>query len=116
MKLKTIVCCLLSVILVLAVVTTTDAKNKKTDYTKHAGYVDFEAMEFFGADYAKIEVNLSENMIKLVAKFLQGFDLGNRGKFICIDNGLGHNELDFFGQKWACRPAGTHVCNRSFFS
>jgi hypothetical protein len=56
--------------MVFAAVTTADAKKKKTDYTKHPGYIDFAASEFFGVDYAKIEVNLNENMIKLVIQFL----------------------------------------------
>jgi hypothetical protein len=58
----------------MALVTTADAKKKKTDYTKHPGYIEFQAMEFFGSSDVKIEVNLNENMIKLVAKFLKGED------------------------------------------
>jgi hypothetical protein len=74
MKIRTVFACLLCAVVALGAVSTADAKRKKTDYTKHPGYIDFQAMEFFGAEYAKIEVNLNENMIKLVAQFVKDED------------------------------------------
>ncbi len=72
MKIKTIICCLLCLFVVMAVTDSADAKKRKTDYTKHPGYI--EMPDFGNGDEAKIEVNLNENMIKLVAKFLKGED------------------------------------------
>ena len=73
MKIRNIVFCVLCAFLVLAVVSSADAR-KKTDVTKHPGYVNFEPMDFFGAEYAKIEINLNANMIKLVAEFIKKED------------------------------------------
>jgi hypothetical protein len=73
MKTRTIITCVLCAILVLAVATTADAKKKKTDYTKHPGYVSFEALDQFASE-AKIEVNLNHNMIKLISGFLRKED------------------------------------------
>lgn len=74
MKFRSIVFCVICVFVVFAAVTGADAKRKKSDVTKHPGFVDFEPMEVFGAEFAKIEINLNENMIKLIAEFVKKED------------------------------------------
>ncbi len=73
MRIRTIITSVLCVFLVLAVSTAADAKKKKTDYTKHPGYVDFQSLDAFAKE-AKIEVNLNHNMIKLISGFLKEED------------------------------------------
>jgi len=73
MRIRTIITSVLCVFLVLAVSTAADAKKKKTDYTKHPGYVSFESLDAFSKE-AKIEVNLNHNMIKLISGFLKEED------------------------------------------
>ena len=73
MRFRTIITSVLCTFLVLAVSTAADAKKKKTDYTKHPGYVSFESLDAFAKE-AKIEVNLNHNMIKLISGFLKEED------------------------------------------
>ena len=49
MRIRTIITSVLCVFLVLAVSTAADAKKKKTDYTKHPGYVSFESLDAFAS-------------------------------------------------------------------
>jgi hypothetical protein len=49
-------------------------KNKAVDYTKHPGYVDFDALEIFGDEDAKIEVYLKQPMLNLMSKFIEHED------------------------------------------
>jgi len=73
MKFKTILLC---VLLTFALVVTATAKDKKkaVDYTKHPGYVSFDALEIFGDEDAKIEIYLKQPMLQLVRKFVEQED------------------------------------------
>lgn len=73
MRAKAILLCAL---LAIAVADTVDAKEKKVaqDYTKHPGYVDFNALEIFGDQEATIEVYLRKPMLDLLRKFFKDED------------------------------------------
>jgi hypothetical protein len=73
MKFKTILLC---VLLTLALAATAAAKDKKgkEDYTKHPGYVDFDALDIFSEEDAKIEVYLKQPMLELLRQFLKHED------------------------------------------
>ena len=73
MKLKTIFLCAL-LVLAVAVTATAKDKAKATDYTKHPGYVDFNALEIFGEQEATIEVYLKQPMLNLLRKFIKDED------------------------------------------
>jgi hypothetical protein len=75
MRFKVILMCVLLTFAVSATTTAAKDRKKKTaDCTKHPGYVDFDALEIFGGDEAKIEVYLRQPMLELVAKFLKNED------------------------------------------
>jgi hypothetical protein len=67
---------LLCVLLTVTVAATAVArdKNKAPDYTKHPGYVDFNALEIFGDQDATIEVYLKQPMLNLLRKFFKDED------------------------------------------
>jgi len=73
MRLKTILLC---VLLTFSLVATAGAKDKKQqeDYTKHPGYVEFDALEIFTDEDAKIEVYLRQPMLKLLSEFAKHED------------------------------------------
>ncbi len=73
MRLKTIIMC---VLLTLALAATVAAKDKRQteDYTKHPGYVDFDALDIFADEDAKIEVYLKQPMLKLLSEFAKHED------------------------------------------
>lgn len=73
MNLKTIFLCAL-LVLAVAVTATAKDKDKATDYTKHPGYVDFNALEIFGEQEATIEVYLKQPMLNLLRKFIKDED------------------------------------------
>ena len=73
MKFKTIFLCAL-LVLAVAVTATAKDKAKATDYTKHPGYVDFNALEIFGEQEATIEVYLKQPMLNLLRKFIKDED------------------------------------------
>jgi hypothetical protein len=64
------------VLLSFALAATVAAKDKKQteDYTKHPGYVDFDALEIFADEDAKIEVYLKQPMLKLLSEFAKHED------------------------------------------
>lgn len=76
MRVKTILLCVLCAMLTFAVADTAVAKDKKKsqDYTKHPGYVDFNALEIFGDQEATIEVYLRKPMLDLLRKFIKDED------------------------------------------
>lgn len=65
-------------LLSFALATTVAAKDRNTrkavDYTKHPGYVDFDALEIFEDEDAKIEVYLKQPMLNLMSKFIEHED------------------------------------------
>ena len=73
MRVRTILLC---VLLTFAVAATAAAKDKKKaqDYTKHPGYVDFNALEIFGDQEATIEVYLRKPMLDLLRRFFKDED------------------------------------------
>ena len=73
MRMRTILLC---VLLTIAVAATAAAKDKKKteDYTKHPGYVDFNALEIFGDQEPSIEVYLRKPMLDLLRKFFKDED------------------------------------------
>lgn len=73
MRVRTILLCVLLTVAVAATAGAKD-KNKTTDYTKHPGYVDFNALEIFGDQEATIEVYLKQPMLNLLRKFLKDED------------------------------------------
>jgi hypothetical protein len=76
MRVRTILLCVLCALLTFAVADTAAAKDKKKsqDYTKHPGYVDFNALEIFGDEEATIEVYLRKPMLDLLRKFFKDED------------------------------------------
>ena len=73
MKIRTaLLCVLLS--LAFAAPTAAKDKNKTPDYTKHPGYVDFNALEIFTDQEAKIEVYLKKPMLDLLREFFKDKD------------------------------------------
>ena len=73
MRVRTILLC---VLLTFAVAATAAAKDKKKaqDYTKHPGYVDFNALEIFGDQEPTIEVYLRKPILDLLRKFFKDED------------------------------------------
>jgi hypothetical protein len=49
-------------------------KGKAVDYTKHPGYVDFDALDIFSDEDAKVEVYLKQPMLNLMSKFIEHED------------------------------------------
>jgi hypothetical protein len=74
MRFKIIILCVLLTFAVSATTAVAKDRKKTSDYTKHPGYVDFDALEIFGDVEPKIEVYLREQMLALVAKFLENED------------------------------------------
>lgn len=71
MRAKTLLLCLV-LILALAVTAAAQSQKKpKEDYKKHPGYVDFNTLEIFGEEDAKVEVFLKQPMLKLVSEFVK---------------------------------------------
>jgi hypothetical protein len=72
MKWKIILLC---VLLTIGLAATTAAKDQKKDkkqtedFTKHPGYVDFDALKIFEDEDAKVEVYLKQPMLKLLSEF-----------------------------------------------
>jgi hypothetical protein len=73
-KLKTIIMCVLLTLAVVATVAAKDRKAAKEDYTKHPGYVDFNALDVFADEDAKVEVYLKQPMLKLLSEFAKHED------------------------------------------
>ena len=73
MRVKTVLLC---VLLTMAIAVSATAKDKKKaqDYTKHPGYVNFDALKIFDDQDAKIEVYLKQPMLNLVSKFIEHED------------------------------------------
>jgi hypothetical protein len=67
---------MLCALLTISVAGGASAKDKKKaqDYTKHPGYVDFNALEIFGDQEANIEVYLRKPMLDLLRKFFKDED------------------------------------------
>jgi hypothetical protein len=67
---------LLSLLLSITLAAGVAAKDKKkaVDYTKHPGYVDFDALDVFEDEDAKIEVYLKQPMLNLMSKFVEHED------------------------------------------
>jgi hypothetical protein len=76
MRMRTILLCVLCSLLTFAVADTATAKDKKKaqDYTKHPGYIDFNALEIFGDQEATIEVYLRKPMLDLLRRFFEDED------------------------------------------
>jgi hypothetical protein len=74
MRFKIIILCVLLTFAVSATTAVAKDRKKTSDYTKHPGYVDFDALEIFGDVEPKIEVYVREQMLALVAKFLENED------------------------------------------
>ena len=49
-------------------------ERKNSDYKKHPGYVNFDALNMFGEDEAKVEVFLKNPLLNLAAAFVKGED------------------------------------------
>ena len=73
MRVKTIIMCVLLSLALAAAVAAKDRKQTE-DYTKHPGYVDFDALEIFADEDAKIEVYLKQPMLKLLSEFAKHED------------------------------------------
>jgi len=73
MRLNKLFMCL-AVILAVAVFAVGDTKAEKKDYTKHPGYVEFDATAIFGDKEPQVEVYLSQPMLKLVGEFAKNED------------------------------------------
>jgi hypothetical protein len=69
-KLKAILIC----VIIIFGITTSAVGGTEKDLKKLPGYVDFEALDIFGEQEAKIEVYLKEDMLKLVSKFVEDED------------------------------------------
>jgi hypothetical protein len=74
MRARTILLCVLLTIAVAATTAVAKDKSKAQDYTKHPGYVDFNALEIFGDQEATIEVYLRKPMLDLLRKFIKDED------------------------------------------
>lgn len=75
MRIKTTLLCLLLSLVVAIPTAARDRKQKgTTDYTKHPGYVDFDALQIFDEDDAKVEVYLKQPMLNLMRKFVEQED------------------------------------------
>jgi len=74
MRVKIILLCALLAIAVAATAAVAKDKQKAQDYTKHPGYVDFNALEIFGDQEATIEVYLRKPMLDLLRKFIEKED------------------------------------------
>ena len=70
MRVKTILLCAVLILALAVAVSAQSKKVSKDDYTKHPGYVDFNTLDIFGDEEAKVEVYLKQPMLKLVSKFV----------------------------------------------
>ena len=74
MRLKTIILCALLLFALVATVAAKDKRTQQEDYTKHPGYVDFNTLDVFSDEDAKVEVYLKQPMLKLLSDFAKHED------------------------------------------
>ena len=71
MRMKTLLLCVVLILALAVTAAAQDKKKSKDDYKKHPGYVDFNTLEIFGDEEAKVEVYLKQPMLKLVSEFVK---------------------------------------------
>lgn len=76
MRSRSLLMCVICVLLTVSAVADAGAKDRKKDrdYTKHPGYVDFNALEIFGDEEATVEVYLRKPMLDLLREIFKHDD------------------------------------------